>query len=103
MVCRGVQISGGHKYLPPKQDVNAPDLYIPTMSVGTYCLLLCLAAAGRAKFKPEVMTAAVRVLCAAPAPPECPLHAHHDSEGVLAMAQAGAESGRISVTFVAFY
>lgn len=59
---RDVQISGGHKYLPPKQDVNAPDLYIPTMSVGTYCLLLCLAAATRAKFKPEVMTAAVRSL-----------------------------------------
>lgn len=59
----GSQISGGHKYLPPKQDVNAPDLYIPTMSVGTYCLLLCLAAATRAKFKPEVMTAAVRFPC----------------------------------------
>lgn len=55
-----VQISGGHKYLPPKQDVNAPDLYIPTMAVGTYCLIVCFASAAAAKFKPEVMTSAVR-------------------------------------------
>ena len=46
--------------MPPKQDVNAPDLYIPTMAVGTYCLLVCFASAAAAKFKPEVMTSAVR-------------------------------------------
>ncbi len=55
-----LQITGGHKYLPPKQDINAPDLYIPTMAVGTYALLVCFAAAAAAKFKPEVMTSAVR-------------------------------------------
>ncbi len=58
--CTCAQISGGHKYLPPKQDVNAPDLYIPTMAVGTYCLIVCFASAAAAKFKPEVMTSAVR-------------------------------------------
>ena len=58
--CVCTQISGGHKYLPPKQDVNAPDLYIPTMAVGTYSLLVCFASAAAAKFKPEVMTSAVR-------------------------------------------
>jgi len=59
----GLQISGGHKYLPPKQDVNAPDLYIPAMAVGTYCLLLCLSAAAGGKFKPEIMTSAVGSEC----------------------------------------
>ena len=54
-----MQISGGHKYLPPKQDVNAPDLYIPAMAVGTYSLLVCFAAAAVGKFKPETMTSAV--------------------------------------------
>lgn len=53
------QISGGHKYLPPRQDVNAPDLYIPLMAAATYCLLMCLEAASRRIFKPELMTAAV--------------------------------------------
>ena len=37
-----VQITGGHKYLPPRQDVNAPDLYIPFMAVCTFCLLACM-------------------------------------------------------------
>ena len=56
----GAQISGGHKYLPPRQDVNAPDLYIPLMAAGTYCLLTCLEAAQRHAFKPDLMTSAVR-------------------------------------------
>ncbi len=87
LCCWCLQISGGHKYLPPRQDVNAPDLYIPLMGAGTYCLLICLAAAQRRKFKPELMTAAVsttfaawtahtvllKVLTAAPPPAEhCP-------------------------------
>mmetsp|Transcript_16093 Transcript_16093/g.48203 ORF Transcript_16093/g.48203 Transcript_16093/m.48203 type:complete len:358 (-) Transcript_16093:1579-2652(-) len=53
------QISGGHKYLPPRQDVNAPDLYIPLMAAGTYCILMCLEAAQRHAFKPDLMTSAV--------------------------------------------
>ena len=60
------QISGGHKYLPPKQDVNAPDLYIPAMGVGSYCILLCLSAAASGKFKPETMTAAVGTIARTP-------------------------------------
>jgi hypothetical protein len=53
------QISGGHKYLPPRQDVNAPDLYIPVMALWTYCLLLGVAALARSGpnggFKPETI------------------------------------------------
>ena len=50
-----VQIAGGHKYLPPRQDVNAPDLYIPLMAAATYCLLVCASTALIGKFKTEVM------------------------------------------------
>ncbi|KAI3426106.1 hypothetical protein D9Q98_008485 [Chlorella vulgaris] len=54
------QISGGHKYLPPRQDVNAPDLYIPLMAIWTYCLLIGAAALARSGpsgggFKPEII------------------------------------------------
>ena len=30
-----------HKYALPKDDINAPDLYIPIMSFVTYCILVC--------------------------------------------------------------
>lgn len=30
-----------HKYALPRDDVNATDLYIPTMSFVTYCILVC--------------------------------------------------------------
>ena len=33
------QITGGHKYVPPRQDTNAPDLYVPFMAVCTYIVL----------------------------------------------------------------
>lgn len=53
------QISGGNKYLPPRQDVNAPDLYIPLAAFWTYCVLTGLAAYSRGSFTPEVMYTAV--------------------------------------------
>jgi YIF1 len=56
-----LQIGGGNKYLPPRQDVNAPDLYIPLMAAATYCLLSCFAAALHGKFKPEMMYSSVRL------------------------------------------
>ncbi|KAL4448647.1 hypothetical protein ABPG75_005866 [Micractinium tetrahymenae] len=37
------QISGGHKYLPPRQDANAPDLYLPVMALWTYAMLIGVA------------------------------------------------------------
>ncbi|KAH7624272.1 putative Protein YIF1B [Nannochloris sp. 'desiccata'] len=49
------QLSGGHKYLPPRQDVNAPDLYIPVMALWTYCLLVGIALFGSETFKPEIL------------------------------------------------
>ena len=54
------QITGGHKYLPPRQDVNAPDLYIPFMAACTFCLLASAAKALAGRFTPETMYAVVR-------------------------------------------
>ncbi len=45
--------------------MNAPDLYIPLMGAGTYCLLICLASAAQRKFRPDLMTSAVSTAFAA--------------------------------------
>lgn len=50
-----LQISGGHKYLPPRQDVNAPDLYIPAMAAWTYCILIGVASLAAGRFKPDIV------------------------------------------------
>ncbi|XP_053735829.1 protein YIF1A isoform X3 [Synchiropus splendidus] len=41
--------------LPPRQDVNAPDLYIPTMAFITYILLAGMALGIQKRFSPEVL------------------------------------------------
>lgn len=47
---------GREMYLPPNQDVNAPDLYIPTMAFVTYILLITLImATSSTGFKPDVL------------------------------------------------
>ncbi len=59
MVGKWLQIAGGHKYLPPRQDVNAPDLYIPFMAACTYCVLASVALTAGKRFKPDTMYATV--------------------------------------------
>ncbi|EIW70117.1 hypothetical protein TREMEDRAFT_30026 [Tremella mesenterica DSM 1558] len=39
----------------PRDDINAPDLYIPTMALVTYTLLSALASGLQARFHPEVL------------------------------------------------
>ncbi|KAK1750224.1 putative hrf1 domain-protein [Echria macrotheca] len=41
-------------YLPPRDDINSPDMYIPVMSVVTYIFLQTLIAGLRGKFQPEL-------------------------------------------------
>lgn len=43
------------RFAPPREDVNAPDLYIPAMALVTYILLSALRAGLDAKFHPEVL------------------------------------------------
>jgi len=47
--------STSEEYLPPCEDINAPDLYIPTMLLVTYILLGSLVRGTRGEFTPEIM------------------------------------------------
>jgi len=42
-------------YLPPNEDINAPDLYIPVMAFVSYVLLVGLISGTAGKFTPDVM------------------------------------------------
>ncbi|KAF9930068.1 hypothetical protein FBU30_000905 [Linnemannia zychae] len=43
-------------YLPPRDDINAPDMYIPVMAFVTYVLLIAVSAGTSKKgFKPEIL------------------------------------------------
>jgi len=53
-------------YLPPREDVNSPDMYIPMMALVTYIVLSTLLAGLRGAFHPELLgytaTTAVSVM-----------------------------------------
>ncbi len=53
----GSQDSASYSYyfLPPRDDLNSPDMYIPVMAFVTYILLSTLLAGLRGAFHPEVM------------------------------------------------
>lgn len=42
-------------FLPPREDLNSPDMYIPLMAVVTYILLYTLIAGLRGAFNPELL------------------------------------------------
>ncbi|PHH89373.1 hypothetical protein CDD83_6195 [Cordyceps sp. RAO-2017] len=42
-------------YLPPREDINSPDMYIPVMALVTYILLSTLIAGLGGKFQPELL------------------------------------------------
>ncbi|KAG8977790.1 hypothetical protein FRB95_014567 [Tulasnella sp. JGI-2019a] len=46
-------------YQPPRDDINAPDLYIPTMALITYVLTAALLAGINKQFHPEVLGVAL--------------------------------------------
>ncbi|KAM0453886.1 hypothetical protein ACHAPV_007523 [Trichoderma viride] len=52
------QVAGANgqdlRYLPPRDDINSPDMYIPVMALVTYILLSTLVAGIRGKFNPEL-------------------------------------------------
>lgn len=43
------------EFLPPREDVNSPDMYIPLMAFVTYILLSTLIAGLNGKFKPDLL------------------------------------------------
>lgn len=46
---------GGPLFLPPREDINSPDMYIPVMAFVTYILLSTLMAGLRGVFRPELL------------------------------------------------
>eukprot|EP01089_Gocevia_fonbrunei_P001054 TRINITY_DN11009_c0_g1_i1.p1 TRINITY_DN11009_c0_g1~~TRINITY_DN11009_c0_g1_i1.p1 ORF type:complete len:338 (+),score=31.36 TRINITY_DN11009_c0_g1_i1:125-1015(+) len=46
---------GQEYYLPPKDDKNAPDLYIPVMAFVTYIILIAIVMGFKNKFTPEIL------------------------------------------------
>ncbi|KXJ94068.1 YIF1-domain-containing protein [Microdochium bolleyi] len=42
-------------YLPPRDDINSPDMYIPVMALVTYILLSTLLAGLQGQFQPELL------------------------------------------------
>ncbi|EJD02954.1 protein transporter yif1 [Fomitiporia mediterranea MF3/22] len=46
---------GQAQWLPPRDDINSPDLYIPVMAFVTYILLAALYSGIQAKFHPEIL------------------------------------------------
>jgi len=49
------KVMDGEVYLPPRDDINAPDLYIPTMAFVTYVLILGYMWGAAYKFTPEIL------------------------------------------------
>ena len=49
------QSSYSYYFLPPREDLNSPDMYIPVMAFVTYILLSTLLAGLRGDFHPQVM------------------------------------------------
>jgi len=47
--------NGQEAFLPPRDDLNSPDMYIPIMSLITYILLRTLLAGLRGQFQPELL------------------------------------------------
>jgi len=47
---------GGHsEFQPPREDLNSPDLYIPSMALVTYVLLTSIQSGLSSRFSPEVL------------------------------------------------
>ena len=49
------QVAGGLTYKPPRNDINAPDLYLPVVGYIAYCVLAALVAAKAGAFTPDVL------------------------------------------------
>ncbi|KZT00327.1 YIF1-domain-containing protein [Laetiporus sulphureus 93-53] len=47
--------NGQSEWQPPREDVNAPDLYIPLMAIVTYILLAALHSGLSSRFHPEIL------------------------------------------------
>lgn len=51
-------------FLPPREDINSPDMYIPVMAFVTYILLSAVLAGLRGSFRPELFGLTASTTCA---------------------------------------
>ncbi|KAG0359068.1 hypothetical protein BGZ54_010148 [Gamsiella multidivaricata] len=42
-------------YLPPRDDINSPDMYIPVMAFVTYVLMIGISMGATSKFRPDIL------------------------------------------------
>jgi len=52
---RIISSGSGDEFLAPRDDINAPDLYIPTMAFVTYVLLVAFVYGTKSQFTPELI------------------------------------------------
>jgi hypothetical protein len=57
------QVQGGQTFLPPRADINSPDLYLPVVSVWTYIIIVCALSLADEKYKPDLMYSTVWSTC----------------------------------------
>ncbi|KNB43480.1 Mg2+ transporter protein [Blastocystis sp. subtype 4] len=50
---------GSETYFPPRQDVNAPDLYIPLMAIFTYIVTVGFMAGTKGQFSPKIISSSL--------------------------------------------
>lgn len=50
---------GSSCYLPPRQDINAPDLYIPLMAIFTYIVVVGFSAGSKGHFSPQLISSSL--------------------------------------------
>lgn len=54
-----VNDDGSHTFLPPREDVNAPDLYIPLMAIFTYIVTVGFTAGTKGQFSPSIISSSL--------------------------------------------
>ncbi|GAX77694.1 hypothetical protein CEUSTIGMA_g5137.t1 [Chlamydomonas eustigma] len=57
------QAQGGQTFLPPRADINSPDLYLPVVSAWTYIIIVCALSLAEEKYKPDLMYSTVWSAC----------------------------------------
>lgn len=56
---RQINEDGSSFYLPPRQDINAPDLYIPIMAIFTYIVFVGFSAGFKGQFSPQLISSSL--------------------------------------------
>ena len=54
-----VNDDGSHTFLRPREDVNAPDLYIPLMAIFTYIVTVGFTAGTKGQFSPSIISSSL--------------------------------------------